>query len=1550
MQRLFKAFLLSMLLMASPVFAQQNLITNGDFESGNTGIISAYNYKRPYDLNTGNPNGIQTGRYTIDNTSSGHGEGSLGWVEPSNSSGSFMLVNGYGGSQNPDKVVWKQSVNVTSQTSYAFSCKIANLSRAIFGIGDGAIIRIKINGSQILTDIQLQVNDSQWHTYNYTWNSGNVSGLIDIEFYDVYNGDPSNGDDFALDNISFTPNTVYSVDAIDDWDVEACENTPIDIDVLYNDIIQPNTNDATVTIVTQPSHGTATVLTNKKIRYTFAGGNYTTDQFKYQVTNHGAQDEAWVHINTNRLPQVGNITAPGPICDGGALGIPTPSVTPSGLTGQWEWSNSQNGSFQTFNPNNVQLSMNGKWVRYTVANDCGEGHSNTVQITVTQGPSFTGQTPQIQPICAGGSLSISAPAFNNNGSQILSQGWVASQTANGTYTTFNNNSLNNIPASYNGWYICYMVEGSCGEVYSSPARQLTVNVAPDVTGTLIAPAAICAGDDLEVAAPTYDGNGTGSWEICQTQNGTYQAFSIQNVPATYNNWYLRFKVSNTCGSDVSNVVQIHVNDAPTIAAPGTPQAICAGGSFNLTPPSIQTNGAVITNQGWQIAAAQNGTYNTFNNNNVPYTYNHYWIRYFAENECGESHSASVQVTVNDEPLVGAITAPAGICAGESFNLTVPQVTWRHVNQGTGTWEIQVNGVWQTLNNTNIPYTYNGCNLRYKAVNGCGEAYSTNNVQVTVYSTEPVDEGEITACDIIYHHGVLCNQNGVYVADSVTTNGCTIQVSWHFTLGEAYIAPVQVEEACDSYYWPKTHRTYYETNVYDTIIYSGNPMVCDSTFTLDLTINHDPSILNNLQTPPDACAGSPLGVVTPQFQMNHSGGGGQYWEYATSANGPFQTFDPSTYHLDYGTYYLRFTVFNDCGSTYSNVVQFHVGDAPIISGQLNALQVCENNPLDLPEVTVNWRNWNESDRFAEWQMANAQNGTYASFNPSMPMQMSHNGCWIRYYVHTSCGDDILGPVQIMVISAEDQWLETITACDVFQLESGEVITESQVVEYEVFEPCFHIVYQPVVIHHSDYVVEPITSCHEEFEWHGRIFYHSEQTQYAWDTLTNIHQCDSVVELNLDFDEYSSYTHNRTACGSYEWEMNPGHVYYETQRDSVFVQAVDPEDCDTWYFLDLIVGHDTLVEGAIMTECAGFVWHGIPYFEDAILYDSLQTVGTHCDSIVSHYLDIIDIEPTEMEMTNCQPVWWQEHYCDHDGDFVHIFQSVYGCDSIVTLHFSLADEIVREVDTLSCEPFNWYGVYCEQDGQTYSHTFTTPQGCDSTVLLTLHLLNQPLIVNTPDVYACDSYVLNGVTYEAGVYEVYHDTVYSTSGHCDSLVYHTRIEVGNSEQVGQIIGSSNVYVASNLISGIYRYEINPEDVQGEVTWTLSNPDWQIVEAVENYCRIFVATPGMAVLTARFDSGECGEMERTFEIFAGFFGLDDHQVLDVKIFPNPTRGTVNIEAEGIERVRIVDMMGQTLEKHEIGRQDQTVLNMGAYAPSVYLLEIETVNGKAMRRVVICR
>ena len=140
------------------------------------------------------------------------------------------------------------------------------------------------------------------------------------------------------------------------------------------------------------------------------------------------------------------------------------------------------------------------------------------------------------------------------------------------------------------------------------------------------------------------------------------------------------------------------------------------------------------------------------------------------------------------------------------------------------------------------------------------------------------------------------------------------------------------------------------------------------------------------------------------------------------------------------------------------------------------------------------------------------------------------------------------------------------------------------------------------------------------------------------------------------------------------------------------------------------------------------------------------------------------------------------------------------------------------------------------------------------------------------------------------------------------------------------------------------------GEVTWTLSNTEWRIVEAEDNHCYIHVTTPGTNTLKASFLAADCGMMERTFEIYADYFGVREQDAYGVQVYPNPTKGTITIEAEGIEGIRLIDLLGQVLDTHDCDQVDSITLDLTNFTPSVYLLEVKTVKGVVKQRVVLCR
>ena len=1330
MQRIAIVFTVLLWFLPSWIFAQ-NLIVNGDFEQGNSGFSSKYRYVSPYYNNL--PVGIPDTCYTVDNKSTDHGIGWLGWPDVYGYLGSadnpnkYMLVNGWGTTDAPNKYVWKQQVNVTSQTNYTFKCWVCNLSQSYWPItANPSQIRIKINGNWVGPAVTLDINNHDFQQITRTWPSGDVSGQVYIEIYDVYTQDPSDGDDFGLDHISFVPDVLYSVTANDDPDNSVCLNQTVAIPVLDNDVIMPsgNNDNVTLSIITPLNqiNGTTTMPTisnNNIIYYNYNDASYTgnTTSFQYKVTWHGLTSIATVQITLNRPPTVGSIS----------------DIVPAS-------------------------------------------------------------------VCAPYTFSLSSPDINSYGSDLIPSG--------------------------------------CG-------------------------------------------------------------------------WQIRI-----------------------------------GGQWGPIP------------------------------NPIEYEHNGCSIRYRAENGCGSNNSNTVQLTVNAAPIVPNITAPDGICEGQTLVLTPPNnIQWRYhdMDSCSGCWQVYLDDAWQDISGNSIPSisynTYNGCHIRYKAHNGCDDGYS-NEVAITVYSTQPVDLGDVTFCQEGYFHGVWCSQDGqLYGYDSTTVNNCTIHVSWMFHLNEEYNILPQTADACDEFPWTQNGMTYNASGVYYDTVPNPNPVECDDVYVLNLTINHAPVFTEQLESPNPIEVCSSLGVLNvsaPSFEN----GGTPHWEYATSENGPWidDGFDPTAFNLDYGSYWLRRAVINGCTDepVTSNPVQFYVSEPPVISivsGQMPD-SICAGDILDLPDVTVDFRNKDQVGG-QQWQMADSQEGPYWLY-PAMPI---NDDCWIQYIAQNSCGIDTLGPVHVSVISVDDQYPDPILGCDTVWFD-GNYYMRDTVIDRVTGDFCQYTIHNSIVVNHSDRpetnpdLIEEVTWCHDEYFWHGRTYYRSEELQVDRWYTSNIHGCDSIRELRLRFGTANEiWNNNQFGCDSYTWYVNDttSRIYYYDENqphicDTVFIPGVG-DDCDTYYYLDLIMGKIWEASESpcdTIPICSGEDYNGVFYSEDIIVYDTLSA-STHCDSIVSRYLSIIQPIETTDNIANCVlPYMWysqdQYHLFVEDGEeyTASLTSLVTGCDSIVTIHFNLLPEITLPTkDTLVCEPFALPDGQIVDQSDLYKYTIHSLDNCDTIVPIQVDFIQTDTLID--DISACNSYTFEGNDYLPGFYPIYYDTVFASNG-CISSVHLLNLTVNDSEQMGNISGNANVYVASSLISGIYQYEIDREGLMGVVTWSLSDTNWQIVEEGYDFCRVLVTMPGTAILTAHFNVEECGEMERSFVINATFYGVDDHQEVDVRIFPNPTRNTVTIEAESIEGLRLINTMGQVLEMRECNGVDSVMLNLSGYTPSVYLLEVKTVNGVAKKRLVLYR
>ncbi|MBI5648788.1 MAG: T9SS type A sorting domain-containing protein [Ignavibacteriae bacterium] len=160
------------------------LITNGDFEAGNSGFASQYVYL-PGNLY---PEGVFD---VAVNHNLSHA--CFGGTDHTSGTGKSMAVNG---SVTAGKIVWSQTVLVLPGTNYALSAWVTSHCGAF----SRAVLRFTVNGVQVGGNHWAPATAFEWNNFSATWNSGAATSAV-IEIIDL-NTAPG-GNDFGLDDISF---------------------------------------------------------------------------------------------------------------------------------------------------------------------------------------------------------------------------------------------------------------------------------------------------------------------------------------------------------------------------------------------------------------------------------------------------------------------------------------------------------------------------------------------------------------------------------------------------------------------------------------------------------------------------------------------------------------------------------------------------------------------------------------------------------------------------------------------------------------------------------------------------------------------------------------------------------------------------------------------------------------------------------------------------------------------------------------------------------------------------------------------------------------------------------------------------------------------------------------------------------------------------------------------------------------------------------------------------------------------------------------------------
>lgn len=380
-----------------------------------------------------------------------------------------------------------------------------------------------------------------------------------------------------------------------------------------------------------------------------------------------------------------DIVGPDLVCAQGTLNLTPPTYSSATTTG-WQISPYYDFSiWGEYNGEEVDFSYNLWFIRFYAANGTDVVYSNVDTVFVSTNPVIEDFSAP-DAVCAGESFTLPVPTVTlNHPSSTFNAHWEISSTETGTFSEFTNTD---ITYGINGYYLRYVVTNDCDLTGYSDPVQIFVYDVPYFNDSLTAPQAICFGESYDLPELDvdwrHDIDGTTQWEVCATEDGTYEPFVNDEITMQYNGYYLRLAATNGCGTTVSNSVVLVVDTVPNIGVLQQIPDICAGEPLSLYYYTPTINNSDTT--GWQLSqdasfTNPSGYYNML----LGPEYDGWYLRFFGHSDCGTNYSNVIQIGVNPLPEV-TLSGVTELCAGESTTLTAEPDTYASYDwYNAGTW-------------------------------------------------------------------------------------------------------------------------------------------------------------------------------------------------------------------------------------------------------------------------------------------------------------------------------------------------------------------------------------------------------------------------------------------------------------------------------------------------------------------------------------------------------------------------------------------------------------------------------------------------------------------------------------------------------------------------------------------------------------------------------------------------------------------------------------------------------------------------------------------------
>jgi hypothetical protein len=422
------------------------------------------------------------------------------------------------------------------------------------------------------------------------------------------------------------------------------------------------------------------------------------------------------------------------------------------------------------------------------------------------------------------------------------------------------------------------------------------------------------------------------------------------------------------------------------------------------------------------------------------------------------------------------------------------------------------------------------------------------------------------------------------------------------------------------------------------------------------------------------------------------------------------------------------------------------------------------------------------------------------------------------------------------------------------------------------------------------------------------------------------CDSTVVLTLAVNPSYNINQSATICQGESYSLGSQLLTASGTYTEIFTTMAG---CDSTIVLTLTV-NSAYNETANATICSGDSYSfGSQTLTSAGTYTEMFSTASGCDSLVVLALNVIPAynETDFATICNGDSYVFGTLTLTSGGTYSQTFQSTGGCDSTVALTLTVLPSYTTTESATICEG----DTYIYPDGSsgtvTEAHVsvMTGSNGCDSTIVTALTVNPSYTINESATMCAGDTYTFpDGTT---STIAATNTSLFTTSNGCDSTI----ITALSIQAIDNSVTVVDVTITANQTGATYQWidcDNGNVPINGEVGQSFTP-----TATIGNYA--VIVTIGNCSETS-----DCTLIDRS--------SIEDIVENSISIYPNPVTDNLTIDWEGaVTRIEITDTKGKLLYVEEVSAVQSHQMSTETYSKGVYFIHVLTNEGRYVFDVV---